>query len=172
MPWVRGGERMGRQGLASRIVTLVEDLARPIVEAMGLELVEVEWVREGGRRFLRLYIDREGGVTLDDCEAVSRSVEAELDRLDPIPGSYYLEVSSPGLERPLKRDADFVRFAGRKVRVITYAPVEGRKEFVGELLGLVEGQVRLRLPASRQEPEREVAIPRDQVAKAHLYVEF
>lgn len=158
--------------MAERIVTLVEELARPIVEAMGLELVDVEWVKEGGRRFLRLYIDREGGITLDHCEAVSRSVEAKLDEVDPIPDNYYLEVSSPGLERPLKREADFHRFAGHMVRITTYAPFAGRKQFVGELQGLVDGQVRLRLQEKAGQPGGEIAIPRDQVAKAHLHVEF
>lgn len=157
----------------SRVETTVDNLVRPLIEPMGYELVDVEFVREGGRRFLRLYIDKEGGVTLDDCQAVSRAVEARLDEVDPIPDQYYLEVSSPGIERPLKRDADFARFAGKMVRVSTFAPFEGSKRFVGELLGLADGAVRLRLqPQGAGDPGREIAIPRDQVAKAHLYVEF
>lgn len=157
----------------SRVEATVESLIRPLIEPMGYELVDVEFVKEGGRRFLRLYIDYEGGVTLDDCQAVSRAVEARLDEVDPIPENYYLEVSSPGVERPLKREADFARFAGKTIRISTYAPFDGRKSFVGELLGLADGQVRLRLkPQGAKGPDQEVAIPYDKVAKAHLYFEF
>ncbi|BDG59398.1 ribosome maturation factor RimP [Caldinitratiruptor microaerophilus] len=158
--------------MSNKVEVLVEDLVRPVVEAMGIELVAVEYVREAGRRFLRLYIDKPGGVNLDDCEAVSRRAEVLLDQEDPIPESYYLEVSSPGLERPLRKDADFERFAGRRVRITTYSPVGGRRRFEGELLGLSEGRVRLRVaPQGKGEPE-EVAIPREQVASARLRAEF
>lgn len=151
----------------------VDELARPIIEGMGLELVEVEWVKEGAGRYLRLYIDKEGGVTMDDCVAVSRAVEARLDEVDPIPDSYHLEVSSPGVERPLKTDADFARFAGQQVAITTFGPVAGQKRFVGELVGLLDGQVRLKVrPAGKHQSGTEIAIPRDQVARAHLHVDF
>lgn len=140
---------------------------------MGLELVDVEFVKEGGRRYLRLFIDKEGGITLEDCTSVSRAVEVRLDELDPIQEPYTFEVSSPGLERPLKRDADFARFAGQMIRLSTFAPIDGQRAFVGELLGIADGQVRLRLrPESKEQPASEMAIPREQVAMARLYVEF
>ncbi len=157
----------------SRVEATVENLARPLIEPMGYELVDVEFVKEGGRRFLRLYIDKQGGVTLDDCTAVSRAVETRLDEVDPIAEPYYLEVSSPGIERPLKRATDFTRFAGHMVKISTYAPIDGVKSFVGELRSLTDGNVHLWLGAPGPgKTGREVTIPYDKVAKAHLYVEF
>lgn len=153
------------------VSAMVDALARPLVEGLGLELVEVEWVKEANRWYLRLYIDKPGGVTLDDCEAVSRAVDERLDQADPIPERYFLEVSSPGLERPLKRDADFARFVGQTVEVSTYAAVEGQRHWRGELLGLVDGAVRLRVATGKGQT-REIAIDRAQVALAKLYVEF
>lgn len=150
---------------------MVEDLARPYVEERGLELVDVELVKEGASRYLRLYIDREGGVTFEDCEAVSRVVDAKLDEIWPNPPYEYFEVSSPGLERPLKRDEDFARYAGRKVRVHTFAPVDGQKSFVGELIGLVNGAVALRLTEGKGKGT-EIALDRSQVASVRLHVEF
>ncbi|MFZ5827215.1 MAG: ribosome maturation factor RimP [Bacillota bacterium] len=150
---------------------LVEELARPFVEERGLELVGVELVKEGANRYLRLFIDKEGGVTFEDCEAISRAVDPKLDELLPNPPYEYFEVSSPGLERPLKRDADFARYAGRMVAVSTYAPVDGQKSFVGELVGLVDGRVVLTLTQGK-EKGREVALDRKMVASARLHVEF
>jgi ribosome maturation factor RimP len=150
---------------------MVEELARPYVEERGLELVGVELVKEGAHRYLRVYIDREGGVTFEDCEAVSRAVDAKLDELLPNPPYEYFEVSSPGLERPLKRDADFARYAGRMVAVSTYAPVDGQKSFVGELVGLIDGNVVLRLTQGKAKG-KELALDRKQVASARLHVDF
>ena len=150
---------------------MVEELARPFVEERGLELVGVELVKEGANRYLRLYIDKEGGVTFEDCEAISRAVDPKLDELLPNPPYEYFEVSSPGLERPLKRDADFARYAGRMVAVSTYAPVDGQKSFVGELVGLVDGRVVLKLTQGK-EKGREIALDRKLVASARLHVEF
>lgn len=153
------------------VVAVVEGLAAPLVAELGLELVDVEFVKEGGRWFLRLFIDKEGGVTLDDCQAVSTRVGAKLDEVDPIAQPFFFEVSSPGIERPLKKDRDFARFRGRQVEVSTYAPVDGSKRFVGELLGLDAGVVRLRLTQGPRAGE-ELAIERDRVAKARLRAEF
>lgn len=147
----------------------VEELARPFADELNLELVEVEFVLEAGHRYLRLYIDKSGGVTLDDCEALSRAVGARLDEVDPIAEAYFLEVSSLGLERPLKRDEDFARYAGQKVEVNTYAPVNGQKVFVGELLGLVDGHVRLRLSEGKAKGQ-EVSLDQKQVAGSRLRV--
>ena len=106
-----------------------------IVEFAGMELVHVEARRESGGTILRLYIDREGGVTLEDCARVSRQVSAELDADDPLPGRYTLEVSSPGLDRPLVRPADYTRFLGKEAQVQTHEALAGRKRFKGTLAG-------------------------------------
>lgn len=150
---------------------LVEEIARPLVEERGLELVGVELVKEGANRYLRVYIDKEGGVTFDDCEVVSRAVDSRLDEQMPDPPYEYFEVSSPGLERPLKRDADFARYAGRQVTVTTFAPVDGQKLFVGELVGLVDGNVVVRLSEGKQKGQ-EIALEHKQVASCRLRVEF
>jgi ribosome maturation factor RimP len=149
---------MGQQDLDR-----VREIASRIVEFAGMELVHIEMKREPAGWVLRLFIDKEGGVTLDDCSGVSRQLSAELDVEDPFPQRYTLEVSSPGLDRPLYSDKDYERFAGRRVRLTTFAPVDGRRHFAGRLAGLAEGVVRLVL-----EDGREVGIPRNQVAKARL----
>jgi len=132
-----------------------------------MELVHLEMKREPGGLLLRLYIDKEGGVTLDDCARISRQLSVQLDVEDPIEERYTLEVSSPGLDRPLFSDGDFARFSGRKIRLSTHVPLEGRRNYQGRLDGIVDGSVRLTLEDGRQ-----VAIPRDQVAKARLEIEL
>jgi ribosome maturation factor RimP len=134
-----------------------------IVSFAGMELVHVEARRESGGTVLRLYIDREGGVTLEDCARVSRQVSAELDAEDPVPGRYTLEVSSPGLDRPLSRERDFERFAGSTVRVVTATPLDGQRHFKGRLNGLLDGSVQLVL-----EDGRVISIPRDLMTSARL----
>jgi ribosome maturation factor RimP len=138
-----------------------------IVDFAGMELVHAEARPESGGLVLRLFIDREGGVTLDDCATVSRQVSAQLDLEDPIPGHYTLEVSSPGLDRPLVKDHDFARFEGNAVRIETAAPLEGRRHFRGRLGRLEGGMVRLAL-----EDGSEVSIPRELVTRARLEPEF
>ncbi|MDR0670968.1 MAG: ribosome maturation factor RimP [Oscillospiraceae bacterium] len=118
-----------------KVERMVTALAAPAVAAAGCELWDVEFVREGGRAVLRVYIDRAGGVGTQHCEAVSRALDPLLDEADPIEGSYTLEVSSAGLERPLRRGSDFVRFIGHTVSVRLYAPRGGVREFVGTLSG-------------------------------------
>jgi ribosome maturation factor RimP len=135
-----------------------------IVEFAGLELVHLEFRREGAGLVLRLYIDKEGGIGLDECAQVSRQVSAQLDVDDPIRGRYTLEVSSPGPDRPLSHDRDFDRFAGRRARVTTHAPIDGQRNFIGRLEGLEDGTVRLVL-----EDGRVMAIPRDRIARARLH---
>lgn len=141
-------------------------LLEPVVEQAGYELVDLEYQKESGHWVLRLFIDRPQGITLDDCELVSQRVGAYLDEADPIPHSYLLEVSSPGVNRVLRKDNDFARFRGRLVSVRTYAPVEGRRQFRGELEGLEEGFVLVR------EGETLWRIPRGAVAKARLEAEW
>ena len=151
----------------SDILARVRPMAREILEFAGMELVHLEMKREPGGLLLRLYIDKQGGVSLDDCARISRQLSAQLDVEDPIEGRYTLEVSSPGLDRPLFTDHDFARFAGRQIRLSTHVPLDGRRHFQGRLEGILDGSVRVTL-----EGGREVSIPRDQVARARLEVEI
>lgn len=152
----------------SELESLIESLAGSVAAGMKASIVEVRYVSEGGRRVLRVHIDKPGGVSLDDCATFSRALEARLDEADPIPESYYLEVSSPGLDRVLKRDRDYEIFRGRRVRLTTYSPPEGAPRggntLVGELLGMRDGMV-----VVRGDDGREWAIPQRQVAKARLH---
>ncbi|MGI6622245.1 MAG: ribosome maturation factor RimP [Clostridiaceae bacterium] len=116
------------------ISEIVTEIALPIVEQADCELVDVEYVKEGSSWFLRVYIDKPGGVTLDDCESVSRPLSKKLDELDPISHNFYMEVSSPGLERPLKKPRDFTRAIGSPVEIRLYKAIDGIKKFEGELL--------------------------------------
>ena len=126
-----------------KITELVASFAEPVVKAHGCELWDVEYVREGSDYFLRIYLDKEGGVDILDCEAVSRKVSDLLDEVDPIEASYMFEVSSAGAERALKRPSDFARFMGSPVLVKTYKNRDGRKEFAGDLAGYEDGAVLL-----------------------------
>ncbi len=111
-----------------------EELILPIVERQGFELVDVEYVKEGGNWYLRAYIDKPGGITVDDCELVSRAFSDILDEKDYIEDTYIFEVSSPGLGRPLKKEKDFKRSIGEEVEIRTYRPIERQKEFIGILI--------------------------------------
>ncbi len=113
--------------------TKAEELIAPILTEQGFELVDMEYVREAGSYYLRAYIDKEGGITIDDCELVSRAFSDRLDEEDFIEDSYILEVSSPGLLRPLKKDRDFQRRLGEKLELKTYRPIDGTKDFEGIL---------------------------------------
>lgn len=125
----------------SKITDTVWALAEPIAEANGCTVWDVEYVREAGSWFLRVYIDNPDGVSINQCEAVSRQLDPILDEKDPIPTSYTFEVSSAGLERALKRPSDFARFMGSPVAVHLYRPLEGRKEYTGRLLRYEDGAV-------------------------------
>ena len=118
-----------------------EELLEPIVSALGFELVDVEYVKEGGTWYLRAYIDKPGGITVDDCEAVSRQFSDILDEKDYIPDSYVFEVSSPGLGRPLKKEKDFKRSLGEEVEIRTYRAIDRQKEFTGILKAYDENTV-------------------------------
>jgi ribosome maturation factor RimP len=143
------------------------DLAESIVEDYSLELVDVGYQKEGENWILRVLIDKPGGVELEDCQGVSRELGTQLDVEDPIDKSYILEVSSPGLDRPLKNDEDFARFTGDLIDVSTYAPVEGEKKFTGELLGMIEDKVKVKIDDSKV-----VEIPKNKIAKANLAIDF
>ncbi|MBI2561211.1 MAG: ribosome maturation factor RimP [candidate division NC10 bacterium] len=151
----------------AEIVDRVRSLAEPILADRGLELVDLEFRREGRGWTLRLYMDRAGGVTLDDCQRVSQELGDHLDVADLIPYSYNLEVSSPGLDRPLTRDADFLRFAGKAARITTSEAIQGQRNFHGRLAGLADGEVLLDLADGRQ-----ARIPRGLIARARLEIEL
>ena len=119
----------------SKVTERVLELALPVAEECGCEIWDVEYVREAGAWYLRVYIDKPGGVSIDDCETFSRAFDPVLDEADPIPSSYIFEVSSAGAERVLKRPGDFERFTGEQVEVRHYQPVLGAKSHVGELVG-------------------------------------
>ena len=127
----------------AKVTDTVTALAAPIVEEAGCSLWDVEYVKEAGTWFLRVYIDKEGGVSIDDCEAVSRPLSDRLDEADPIEGSYTFEVSSAGADRVLKKPEHFAQFRGQEVEVKLYRPREGRKEFVGLLQSWEDGNVTL-----------------------------
>ena len=113
------------------IEATIEELVSEITEPLNFEIVDVEYVKEAGEYYLRVFLDKEGGISLNDCEAVSRQLSEVLDVKDPIKDNYFLEVSSPGLDRPLKKDKDFVRYAGRDVEIKLYKPLNGSKQFEG-----------------------------------------
>lgn len=150
----------------AKVTELVAQLAAPAVEAAGCELWDVEYVREAGEWFLRLYLDKEGGVDILDCEKVSRAVSDLLDEADPIEGSYTFEVSSAGAERVLKRPGDFQRFMGSPVTVKLYKAQNGRKEFAGHLAGYDNGAVTITVG------KNEMTFAPEEVALCRLRVEF
>ncbi|HIR86121.1 MAG TPA: ribosome maturation factor RimP [Candidatus Limivicinus faecipullorum] len=125
----------------SKITDKVYELAKPVVEQAGCSLWDVEYVREAGSWYLRVFIDKEGGVSINDCENISRTLDPILDEADPIPDSYVFEVGSAGAERELKRPGDFQQFMGSEVEVRLYQPINGSKAFVGTLSGYDNGDV-------------------------------
>ncbi len=127
----------------AKLTDTVQALAEPIAQANGCAIWDVEYVKEAGTWFLRVYLDREEGVTIDHCEAVSRALDVKLDEVDPIEGSYVLEVSSPGADRILRKPEHFERFMGEQVEVRLYRPVEGAKVLVGALKEYADGGVRV-----------------------------
>ena len=143
----------------------VREVVEPILESQGLELVDLEYQRESQGWVLRIYLDREGGVSLDDCAGVSHEVGAVLEVKDLIPSAYILEVSSPGLTRPLKKPEDFNKFRNQMVKIKLYEPLDGRKNFKGTLLGLEGDRVRV-------EVEQQVyELPLQRIAKANLEID-
>ena len=129
----------------SKIADIVAELAKPIVEERGCILWDVEYVKEGGQWFLRVYIDKAEGVSIDDCEAVSRAIDPVLDEKDPIAESYTFEVSSAGLDRQLKKPEHFAQFIGEEAEVRLYRPIDGAKQYTGTLLAYSNGDVTLRV---------------------------
>lgn len=149
-----------------KVTDQVTQFARPIVEEFGCSLWDVEYVREGSERFLRVYIDKEGGIDIDDCEKIHRAIDPVLDEQDPIAESYHFEVCSAGLERALKRPADFERFMDSPVLVKLYRPHNGLKEFPGILRGYEDGRVTV------EAGKEVITFEKSQVALVRLRVEF
>ena len=149
-----------------KITDQVTAFALPVVEANGCKLWDVEYVREGSERYLRVYIDKEGGVDINDCEAVSRAVDPILDEKDPIQGSYHFEVCSAGLERALKRPSDFAQFMGSPITVKLYRPRNGLKEIPCVLKGYADGRVTV------EAGKETITFEKSEVALVRLRVEF
>ena len=150
----------------AKVTDLVSKLALPVAEEAGCELWDVEYVREAGTWYLRIYLDKDGGVDILDCEKVSRTLSDLLDEADPIEGSYTFEVSSAGAERPLKRPSDFQRFMGSPVAVKLYKARDGRKEFAGILAGYEDGDITITVG------DAPLAFRKDEVALCRLRIEF
>ena len=149
-----------------KITEQVSLFAKPIVEANGCTLWDIEYVREGSDRFLRLYIDKEGGVGIDDCEVIARAMDPILDEKDPIPESYIFEVCSAGLERPLKRPSDFAAFMGAAITVKLYRPRNGLKEIPCILRGYEDGRITV------EAGKETITFEKSEVALVRLRVEF
>lgn len=149
-----------------KITDQVAAFAQPVVEANGCSLWDVEYVREGSERYLRVYIDKEGGIDIDDCERVHRALDPILDEKDPIAESYHFEVCSAGLERALKRPSDFTRFMGSPVTVKLYRPRNGLKEIPAVLKAYEEGRVTV------EAGKETITFEKSEVALVRLRVEF
>ena len=149
-----------------KITDQVAAFAKPVVEGFGCELWDVEYVREGSERYLRLYIDKDGGIDIEDCEKIHRAMDPILDEKDPIAESYHFEVCSAGLERPLKRASDFEKFMDSPVLVKLYRPRNGLKELPGILRGYEEGRVTL------EAGKETITFEKSEVALVRLRVEF
>ena len=149
-----------------KITDQVAAFAKPVVENCGCMLWDVDYVREGSERFLRVYIDKEGGIDIEDCEKVHRALDPILDEQDPIPDSYHFEVCSAGLERALKRPSDFQRFMGSTIMVKLYRPRNGLKEIPCVLTGYEEGCVTV------QAGKETITFQKSEVALVRLRVEF
>ena len=150
----------------SKLTDRVSALVRPVVEEEGCSLWDVEYVREAGTWYLRVFIDRDGGVGIDDCERISRRLDPSLDEEDPIPDSYVFEVGSAGAERELKRPSDFEQFLGHEVELRLYRPMDGKKSFVGTLAGYDDGNVTITVG------EEALTFEKQQIAKVNLHVSF
>ncbi|MEY8316267.1 ribosome maturation factor RimP [Oscillospiraceae bacterium 50-58] len=148
----------------AKVTDAVAALALPVVERAGCTLWDVEYIKEAGSWFLRVYIDKEGGVSIDDCETVSRPLSDLLDEHDPIEGSYTFEVSSAGADRALKKPEHFEQFQGSEVEVRLYRPREGRKEFVGVLKSYEDGDVTLNVNGA------ETRFTKQEIALVRLYL--
>lgn len=146
---------------------MVEEISNPVLRENNIELVDIEFVKENSNYFLRIYIDKSSGITVDDCQKVSEYIGKKLDEVDPINVSYYLEVSSPGLDRPLKRERDLERSLGKDVDVSLYKVLQGKKKFSGELVSFNEDIIKI-----TDNDIGEMEIPRNNISKIKLAIKF
>lgn len=149
------------------VAALVRQVALPVAEAQGVNVWDVRYEKEGGAWYLRIFIDKPGGVNINDCENVSRAVDSELDALDPIDGSYCLEVSSPGIERDLVRDEHFAAFIGHDISLRLIRPQDGVRDFTGELTGYENGAITI-----RKKDGETVSFVKKDTAFVRLYEDF
>jgi len=150
----------------SKIKTTVEEMVQPYLDEHGFELVDVEYVKEGSNWFLRVFVDKDGGIDIDDCGLISEYLSQKLDENDPIPTAYFLEVSSPGAERPLKKKEDVAKSVGKNVFVTVYEPINGLKEFEGKLESFDNEELVI------QTVKKQYIIPYTKVASARLAIIF
>jgi ribosome maturation factor RimP len=150
----------------SKIKTTVEEMVQPYLNEHGFELVDVEYVKEGSNWFLRVFVDKDGGIDIDDCGLISEYLSQKLDENDPIPTAYFLEVSSPGAERPLKKKEDVAKSVGKNVFVTVYEPINGLKEFEGKLESFDNEELVI------QTVKKQYVIPYAKVASARLAIIF
>jgi ribosome maturation factor RimP len=151
----------------SKVTDIVTELVTPILDELGLELVDIEYKKEGSNWFLRVFIDNEtGNIDIDDCGLVSERLSQRLDEVDPIPTAYFLEVSSPGAERPLRKESDFRKAVGRHVHIVTKEPLEGSTVFEGELVSFEDGQLTVK------EAKKTYVISLDQIDAARMAIVF
>ncbi len=151
----------------NNIIKTVKNSCEPVVEELGYDLVDLEFIKENGSNFLRFYIGKPEGISIDDCQKVSEIVEDILDELDPIEESYYLEVSSPGLDRPLKTDKDLKRNKGKDIEINLYKSIDGKKKYIGELLDFTDSHIKI-----KEETQIEKEIDREAISNIKLAVKF
>lgn len=151
---------------ASKIKAAAEQMLRPYLDSKGFELVDIEYVKEGSNWFLRVFVDKEGGIDIDDCGMISEYLSQKLDENDPVPTAYFLEVSSPGAERPLKKAADVAKAVGKDVYVTVYEAIDGMKEFEGRLESFENEELLVSVG------KKQHAIPYSKVASARLAIIF
>lgn len=149
------------------IIGSVKEIVDSVIEGLQYELVDVEFTKEGSNKFLRIFLDKPEGITLDDCQDMNRAISDKLDKIDPIKGAYYLEVSSPGLDRPLKNDKDLKRNLNKDVEIKLYESYDGKKIIQGSLIDFNQNQLKIQF-----EDESIVDIPRKIIALIKLAIKF
>ncbi len=153
-----------------RVIDIAMELAKPIADEVGVELVDIEYKKEGSSWFLRVFIDKPEGVDIDDCSRVSERMSEQLDIVDPIQNAYFLEVSSPGAERPLRKPADYEKAVGKLIHISLYEPIDGKKAIEGLLKNY--NSESLEIEFAVKSVKRSMVIPVGRIASGHLSVEF
>lgn len=147
--------------------SMITEMVNPILSKYSCDLVDVEYVKEGPHFYLRVFIDKPGGVTIDDCQKVSEDLSAFLDEKDPIEENYFLEVSSPGLDRPLKNDKDLERSIGKDIEISLYKQINGKKKYIGKLVKFDDNNLYF-----NDEKDKEIQIDREIISKVNLAIKF